>query len=234
MSPVGLSSMMSPCVSAEGLSGVSLRQQAIQILRTQILIGALAPGRLYSIGEIAEQLGVSPTPVREALLHLAGERLIVMVRNRGFLVREADDHDLNELAECRYYLEVPAVESLAQKSKLAARALLVDLASQTEEAAAEGDLLSFLTADRQFHVLLLSETGNSRLVEIVTTLRDQTRLQGLMRLRGSQELLSSAQEHRALIDLIEAGNVQDVRDLMVKHLRHTRELWAGFQRTSAE
>lgn len=220
--------------AAEGLSGVSLRQQAIQILRTQILIGALAPGRLYSIGEIAEQLKVSPTPVREALLHLAGERLIVMVRNRGFSVREIDDHDLDELAECRHYLEVPAIVSLTQKSRLAGRALLVDLASQTEKAAAEGDLLSFLTADRQFHVLLLSETGNSRLVEMVATLRDQTRLHGLTRLRGSHELLSSAKEHRALIELIEAGDVPAARELMARHLRHTRGLWAGTASIPAE
>ncbi|MBE1207970.1 GntR family transcriptional regulator [Aminobacter carboxidus] len=218
----------------ESLSPISLRNQAISVLRAQILIGALEAGRLYSVGEVADQLKVSPTPVREALLHLADEGLVLMVRNRGFSVREFDAHDLEELVECRLMLEVPMAGKLARGGRLKNLEVLRSLARRTEVAAEAGDMADFLASDREFHALLLSNSGNQRLVRMVGALRDQTRLYGLVHLRGSRDLLATAREHRQLLDLIDEGQAFGAKRLMRKHLLHTRGIWAAEARSNPQ
>src|SRR5215469_11841442 len=91
----------------------SLREQVQVVLRTSITTGELEPGQLYSVGDFAERLEVSATPVREALVNLAHDGLVEIVRNRGFLVPELSDHDLDEILQLRLFLEVPAVEQVA-------------------------------------------------------------------------------------------------------------------------
>src|SRR5262245_66476625 len=91
----------------------SLREQVQVVLRTSITTGELESGRLYSVGEFAERLQVSATPVREALVNLAHLGLVEIVRNRGFVVPELSDHDLDQILQLRLFLEVRAIQQLA-------------------------------------------------------------------------------------------------------------------------
>jgi DNA-binding GntR family transcriptional regulator len=191
------------------------------------------PGTLYAVGPIARALGVSVTPVREALLDLAKEELVEIVRNRGFRVTTLYDHDLDELVDVRIMLEVPAMVRLAAFHPRPDLAELRPLASHIETCAAAGDLVEFLAHDRDLHLQLLAMLGNRRLVEIVGRLRDQTRLYGLLRLAGSERLLESAREHDHLLSAIEAGDENLAGRLMTQHLRHTRGLWAGREEKAA-
>jgi DNA-binding GntR family transcriptional regulator len=215
------------------LSGVapldrsSLRDQARRALRTGIITGEIAPGTVYAVGTFAEKLGVSATPIREALADLANLRLVRVIRNRGFIVTEMTEDDLDEIFELRMMLEVPAVERVA--GRLSAD-LIEACRAEVErgsEAAAIGDLVTFLDADRAFHLRILAALGNDRLVEIVDRLRDQTRLYGLRELAVSGALTASAEEHRELLAAIEAGNKKASARNMALHLKHTRGAWAG-------
>src|SRR5689334_17984447 len=94
------------------LNRLSLREQARQAIRTSVITGELDEGKLYSVGDLAAELGVSATPIREALGDLEQHGLVRIVRNRGFMVIPVTTRDLDEIFEVRLLLEVPAVERL--------------------------------------------------------------------------------------------------------------------------
>jgi DNA-binding GntR family transcriptional regulator len=219
--------LASPTSSLGQLERSNLRDQARRALRTSITTGELEPGHLYTVGAFAEKLGVSATPVREALGDLANVGLVEIIRNRGFVVPHLTDGDLDEIFQLRLLLEAPVVEQVAGRvppSELAACRRLVE---QGKAAAAAADLTLFLEADREFHLRLAGVLGNGRLVKILGQLRDQTRLYGLRELAASGRLVAAAEEHEALLDAIEAGDAESARREMTKHLRHIRGAWAG-------
>lgn len=209
------------------LARTSLRDEAARLIRARIITGALVAGELHSIGSIAAQLGVSVTPVREAVLDLAKEELVDVVRNRGFRVRTLSDDDLDAVVRIRSMLEVAAVRDLAATRPSHDLSELRALAKETEQRAVSGDMVAFIAQDHDLHLGLLARTGNRYLVEIVGRLRNQTRLHGLQQMIGSPDLIDSAREHELLLDAIEAGDVDRAERLMAQHIRHARGVWAG-------
>src|SRR3954449_8596546 len=95
---------------------MSLREQAQQVIRASILAGELAAGEIYSASTLAERLGVSPTPVREAMLELANGGLVEPVRNRGFRVLAPDEADLDEISQLRLMLEAPSMRIVVERA----------------------------------------------------------------------------------------------------------------------
>lgn len=216
-----------PDLTLPRLDRSSLREQARLALRTSVVTGELEPGQVYTVGAVAKRLGVSATPVREALGDLAHLGLVEILRNRGFVVRDLTDHDLDEILDLRLLIETPVVERVAGRLSPRDRAVCRRLVEQGKMAAAVGDLTLFLEADREFHLRLAGALGNRRLVDILAQLRDQTRLYGLRELVARGELVTSADEHEALLDAIEAGDGALAREAITKHLKHTRGAWAG-------
>ena len=96
------------------LRSVSLREQAREAVRTQILLGQIEPGQVESVINVAAALGVSITPVREAIMDLANLGMVEVIRNRGFRVPVLSDHDLDEIFRLRTMVEVPAMAEVAQ------------------------------------------------------------------------------------------------------------------------
>jgi len=213
-------------VTVEPITRVTLRDEASRRLRSDISAGLLTPATLYPIAEIAGRLGVSITPVREALLELANDGLVEVVRNRGFRVREVTDQDLDEIVEVRLMLEVPVVRRLAGALEKTDLARLRATAKATIDAARRGDLSAYMHLDKQFHLDLLSLAGNARLVAVVSRLRDETRLYGLGRLAGSASLVETTKEHTRLLDALERGDADAAERVLVEHLGHIRGIWA--------
>ena len=207
----------------------SLREKVIRALEAAIVAGELQPGVIYSAPALAERFGVSATPVREAMLDLINEGFVEPLRNRGFRVIELSDEDLDNIAQIRMLIEVPIMSQIAPRLSVAAFEKLTVAAEAIERAAADGDVLEYLDADRRFHVALISAIGNPRLTDLVDRLRRQARLFGLMDLAKSGRLMASARDHRKLLDMIRAGDTQAAENLMRAHISHTRGLWAGRQ-----
>jgi DNA-binding GntR family transcriptional regulator len=205
----------------------SLREQVANVLRAAIVAGQMRPGVLYSVPTLAERLGVSGTPVREAMLDLAKEGLVDPVRNKGFRVAELSDKDLDDITELRALIEVPTVTALAATIPDADVERLRPLAQAIVDSAAEGDVIRYLEADRCFHLELLALAGNPRLVETVRGLRAQTRLYGLDLLAEQDRLVTSAAEHHELLDALQAHDERRVEDVMRRHIRHVRGIWAA-------
>jgi DNA-binding GntR family transcriptional regulator len=209
------------------LQASSLRDQALRVIRARIISGAMRPGELYALGATASELGVSVTPVREAVLELAREHLVELARNRGFRVREMSEHELNEIVEFRKIIEVGAVRLVSERKLLDQANELQELARATEKYAAAGDWVGFLDSDRDFHMGIMSHLGNERLNQVVGSLRDQSRLYGLDVAAGTESLIQSTHEHADLLNAILAGHADEAAAIMDRHLQHARGIWAG-------
>jgi DNA-binding GntR family transcriptional regulator len=199
-------------------------------LRAALVAGEMRPGVLYSAPTLAEQFGVSATPVREAMLDLAGEGLVEAVRNKGFRVTELSERDLDEITRLRALIEVPTVADVARRmgEDLRPRVeALRDRAREIEILAVKRDLIAYVEADRRFHVALLELAGNRHVVQVISNLRARSRLYGLQRLADRGELGASAREHEQILDLVLSGDVDATAALMERHISHVRGAWAG-------
>ncbi len=205
----------------------SLRERVAESLRAALVSGRMVPGTTYSIPALAEQFGVSATPVREAMLDLVNEGIMAAVPNKGFRVVELSDAELDQITELRRLLEVPTVGELAGAIDRAAIRRLRSLADAVSDAARRGDVVAYVEADRELHLALLAEAGNPRLVEMVGRLRDQSRLYGLEQLAADGVLVDSAVEHVRLIDALESGDRRAAARVMSHHLDHVRGIWAS-------
>ena len=211
-----------------------LRDQVAQALRAALTAGELRPGVVYSAPALAADFGVSATPVREAMLDLAREGLVEAVRNKGFRITELTERDLDDYTEIRALIEVPTVGRVTRTATAEQLERLRPLARAIVDAAKAHDLIAYLEADRRFHLDLLALAGNARLVETVGELRNRSRLYGLTRLDLAGKLVSSAEEHLELLDLMIAGDADAAEEYMARHLGHVRSLWAAGQEEGAE
>ncbi|MDQ1006523.1 GntR family transcriptional regulator [Streptomyces sp. NPDC002867] len=204
-----------------------LRDQVSHALRAALISGELRPGMVYSAPTLAEDFGVSATPVREAMLDLAREGLVEPVRNKGFRVTEVSERDLDQYTEIRALIEIPTVGRVTRSAAREELEALRPVAEEIVRAARDHDLVGYLEADRRFHLSLLALSGNDRLVETVGDLRKRSRLYGLTALDEGGELIPSAEEHLELLDLMLAGDAKGAEKCMARHLGHVRSLWAG-------
>lgn len=204
-----------------------MREEFSARLRTAIVTGGLRPQHTYSVPLLAKQWGVSITPVREAILDLAKEGLVTIVKNKGFRVSAVSENELDEITQLRSLLEVPAVVAqvgrldVTRLAELRRKAEVIVMAAQAE------DLPAYLAADNDFHLFLLEGYGNRLLVETVNDLRHRTRLYGLDGLVHTGKLVDSALEHVELVGAIGTGRADEAEKLMRHHLSHVRGIWAN-------
>lgn len=212
----------------------SLREQALAIIRDAITAGELDEDRIYSAAGLAKQLGMSLSPVREAMMALVTEGTVEAVPNRGFRLVPVTQADLEEITHVRVLLAVPAVRQLCdqgasspESSAQPGSGLDSDLKAQIEQlrgqaaatvdAAEEGDMTAFFTHDRRFHEALLEFGLGRRAADISLRLRDQSRI---FQPKGSVDevIRASAQELMTLVDLLEDGRADEAAELVTRNL----------------
>lgn len=205
---------------------LNLRETVLEQLRTAIITGELAEGSLVSAPTLGQTLGVSATPVREAMMDLAREGLVETVKNRGFRITSMSEKDLDDLTQLRQLIEPPAVRLVAGSIPEDAYTELERLADACLHAAEHEDLREYLRDDRALHAGVLAHTGNRQLVELATSLRLRTRLYGIGLLAREGRLADSAREHHELLRLLRAGDGDGAEQLLRTHIGHARTLWA--------
>lgn len=206
----------------------TLTDRATDALRAAIVDGRLRAGELYSVAQLADQLGVSRTPAREALLLLERQGMVRFERNRGARVLETSARDLDEIFALRLLLEVPAAEQAAQRVADGEERELPERVEAALAAMAEQldppDESRFMARDRDFHELLLQAAGNARLVAIVAGLRDHVHLRGASTVGRGRDLRAIYDEHVAIAQALRAADPPAVGAAMRRHLERTREL----------
>jgi DNA-binding GntR family transcriptional regulator len=205
---------------------ISLRERVGRALRAAIVSGEMEPGVVYSAPSLGARFGVSPTPVREAMLDLVREGLVETVANKGFRVTAIAEHDLDEITELRLLIEPPVVAKVTRSIPAADLPALRQMAQAIVDRAVEGDLVEYTEADRLFHQRLLGYSNNVRVVNLVSDLRAHTRLYGLAGLLERGELESVGREHLAIVDTIESRDPRAVEKIVRNHIRQTRGRWA--------
>ena len=203
---------------------VSLKQQVTDILRNTIAAGDLLPGSLHSVRELADRLGVSRTPVREALIDLGSRGMVRFERNHGVRILQTSLHDLDEIFEIRLLLEPPAGRRAVERMDEAGIRALRAAFDAMGRAAAAGDEQRMWRHDRAFHHTLLTLSGNRRLADYVDSLRDVVLMRGATTAGRTRTLGEIADEHRAIIDAIVSKDADGVASALQAHIKRTAEL----------
>ncbi|MEA2622478.1 MAG: hypothetical protein QOH61_1388 [Chloroflexota bacterium] len=202
----------------------SRASEVLEVLRTAIVSGEIVPGSLHSVAELASSFGVSRTPVREALIELAGRGMVRFERNRGVRVLQTSVHDLEEIFELRLILEVTATRRAIERITPDARRKLRAAVAGMKRASAADDAARLWVFDRSFHHTLLVQAGNRRLADYVDSLRDMVLVRGVTTAGLSRTLDEIVDEHQVVLDFIEAGDAEGAAEAMRRHIAQTAEL----------
>lgn len=187
----------------------SFAEDAYLRLKAQILDNALPPGHRALEAELAETLGMSRTPVREALLRLQAEGLVRVEPRRGMVVLSISPAEMAEIYDVLTALETMAAETLARLMPDPVRMRpLWRAVEEMEVALAADDLDAWADADEQFHRSLVEVCGNGRLASAALTFRDQIRRTRHLTLRLRARPLRSNEAHRTLLRAIESGDAE--------------------------
>lgn len=180
---------------------------AYQGLKRRILDNVWAPGFQALEQEVALQLGMSRTPVREALIRLAKEGLVEVIPRHGMRVLPVSPTDMKEIYEILTALECMACELLAgSKPSAAALAPLEEATTSMEAALMAGDLDAWAVADELFHERLVRLSGNRMLTDTVMSYWDRAHRARMFTLRLRPKPVHSTQEHTALVDALRKGD----------------------------
>ncbi|MEO7229210.1 MAG: GntR family transcriptional regulator, partial [Candidatus Limnocylindrales bacterium] len=133
------------------VKGESLHEQVVSSLRWSIFTGERPPGERFSVPALAEQFGVSLTPVREAVLDLVQQGLVVALPNRGFRVVAPSLEYLRQAMQVRRLLELPTMRDIARTASPDAIRPLRQLADSIMQSALVGDLKTFVVTDYEYH-----------------------------------------------------------------------------------
>ena len=210
----------------------SLVDAAYRTMRAKILDNEWAPGHRALEQELALELGVSRTPVREALIRLAQEGLVEVVPRHGMRVLPVSAADMNEIYQLLGSLEATAAEMVAQRKPAARDIAPLETASRAMDAALKaGDLDAWAQADERFHRYLVELCGNRLLAATVYNFWDRAHRARMFTLRLRPKPVKSTREHIAMLDRIRAGDAAGVVDVNRAHReRANRELLAIFER----
>lgn len=197
---------------------LSLTRLAYQRLRDSILAGHLRPGETYNEMALAQEMGVSRTPVREALLELSSQGLVTFLPRKGVQVNYFDDRDVEEVFELRKLIELAALDQAVQKATPKDVKKLAGALKQSRDAAAKRNLEAFLTADRLFHHTLVEVSENRRMRAILENLRDIIHVMSFEAVNRAERMDEVVGEHDAIMRHLEAGEGDEARKALVRHL----------------
>jgi len=194
-------------------------ERAYAYTKQRVLDATYAGGDLLTEGEVADALGISRTPVREAFLRLEGEGLLRLYPTRGALVVPVSAGEVEAVMETRALVERYAVAKTMARGVEVTGAMRAQIARQET---ADGDLDAFVEADRAFHTVFVSAAGNPIVLALYDSLRDRQQRMGVTALRREPRRLGEIlDEHRGLVEAIDAGDVEDVLALLDVHLQGT-------------
>lgn len=193
-------------------------------LRQQILAGELGPGSHHSVYRLSDELGVSRTPVREAVLRLADLGLVTIERNRGITIRGVRAEDVRDVFELRLMLEVPAAAGAAEGADDALVDRLRSALEAMRAAARTGDEVVFTRHDRALHAALGESLGNVLLSREVDRLRDSIQVRGVSTVGRTRTMADVAEEHAPIVEAVAAGDAVAAATAMREHLEHTAAL----------
>lgn len=207
------SSPLSPVINRASLS-----QQAVEELRRRILSQDLRPGQRLDESALATELGISRTPLREALKVLATEGLVELKPRKGCYVAQLGLADLEDIFPIMALLEGEVARRACRRATAEDLARLDALHEQLERHAAAGDIDRYYAVNYEFHAALQGIAGNPWLQNVIMDLRKLLRLSRHRSLKLEGRLENSLAEHRALMAALHARAAERAEQVMRGHL----------------
>lgn len=208
-----------------------LREIVCDALRAAIKDGILKPGERLMEIPLAEELGVSRTPIREAIRILEQEGFVVMIPRRGTYVADLSLKDVAEVFELRSVLEELAAELAAERITNEEIEALEQHLVEINKYMENQDLEKVVSADITFHEILYKASRNKRLVEMISNLREQTLRFRTLSMSQSGRLAKTWDEHRRLVEAIANRDVKKARTIARLHMEESEKtLLATMQR----
>ncbi len=215
------------------LQSERLADKAYAVLRAQILNGELPPGHALSVPEISRQLGVSRSPVREAVLQLVADGLAQEEVHKGAVVAHFGLEDAMHILEVREVLEEASVRLGASRATAKNLAQLHQVLQAQTKSVQQNDLEGYQATDLRFHKLLGTLSHNPVLERMVGLLKDQSHLALESAVRSLAQLEQGLQEHHAILAALEARDAEQASQALLKHFKRIKaslEHWLASNR----
>lgn len=197
-----------------------LRDLVFKSLRKAIIQGKLEPGRRLMENTVAKKLGVSRTPVREAIRMLELEGLVTMEPRCGAMVSSITRKEMKDVLELRCNLDAFSVKLAMERMKPDFISKLKDANRKLSNAITTGDVVAIADADVAFHEIIYDATENSRLEQTLNALNEHTYRYRLEYLKNDQNHPLIVSEHDQIISLMSASKVREAQDAMIKHIQN--------------
>jgi DNA-binding GntR family transcriptional regulator len=208
-------------MSLQKVQPVSLKQQAFEAIKNAIIEQTILPGEIIFERQLSELLGISRTPVREAIPLLELEGWVKSVPRKGTFVCNISEQDVEEVIQIRRAIEVLVIELIIptiSNKDIENIEKIYGVQSQQIE-----DKGKFISTDKDFHIYLAELSGNRRVVNLLQTISDQLRWFGVRALNLPNREENTLKEHSLIISAIKRKNVKDAKEAVLNHINQTRE-----------
>lgn len=195
-----------------------LRDVVFKTLRQAILRGELEPGERLMEIQLAERLGVSRTPIREAIRKLELEGLVLMIPRRGAEVAKISQQNLRDVLEVRRSLEELAIGLACQRMTDEDLDALKEAEAFCAKAIAEGDAMKIAQADEQYHDIIYDSTKNQKLVQILNNLREQMYRYRLEYIKDEDKRQVLLVEHGHILKALSLRRMEEARAAIREHI----------------
>ncbi len=200
-----------------------LRDVVFKTLRQAILTGELKPGERLMEIHLANKLGVSRTPIREAIRQLELEGLVIMVPRKGAQVASITEKSMTDVLEVRLALEKLAVELACKRINYEQKEILKQALFNFEKAVEQGNASEIAKADVEFHDAIFTATGNMRLGQMVNNLAEQMyryRFEYIKDEGGRKRLI---EEHRSIYNAVINGDLEAATKEISVHIKNQED-----------
>lgn len=201
----------------------TIKEQVYNILKEQILDGTFRSGQWLQEAKLANDLGVSRSPVREALQQLLGDGLVVNIPNKGVFVKEITEQDMQNIFEVRICFETVGIRRSVDNLTDEIREQLLEIKQKLIQYYEARDKQNYIREDARLHQLIIQLTGNKLIQDVSVRIYTMEHLSRTISLYSPERFIESLEEHFGVIDGILQGDVEKARECIERHLMLARQ-----------
>jgi DNA-binding GntR family transcriptional regulator len=201
----------------------TIRKKVYGHVREQILSGKIAPNERLIETQIAQEIGTSRTPVREALHNLEIEGLIQSIPRVGYQVKAISESEVEEICEIRSNIESLAARWAMEKAPVKVIRELKKNIAATSAKVTQGEIRAFIDLDAQFHEIIARASGSTRLLELAQTLRGHMLRYRVQSIFSKDTVLRALKGHQDILKAIEKKDPRMVAEAIQIHLKESKE-----------
>lgn len=196
----------------------------MEYLRQEILLENLKAGDRILEANIAEDLGISRAPVREAIQELVNSGLVLTIPRKGTFVRDLSEEELREIFDIRVLLEIRIFEELMRKKNLSVKdfqrleAIVHDMVLEAAKEDSPRRIVEVNKKDIEFHHYLWCKSGRTWSMKMLFNLHNQIQLAMVIDSRREGDLVESAKKHYSILESLQRDSIEEVRETLIEHI----------------